>query len=268
MIMEEENINGTESPISLSEANFRKKAWLALAPLYEATPSVDGHEAEFRGKAELTPAPLEATPSNDDPETEAEFQLRLGAELALAELTPCSDNDHEFQFRRKALLALAPLYKVEPEPVMQETPVTPPKQTFKTVCQKKSSCSKNTARWRKHVENRHQALLNFVNARRAKLYLPPVSLGQPHTCSHKGKARPNYFPEGYSPATMTDAELRQWRMDQRFKRKAAKQQENRILHKQKIEELKLMAMELLYPTQNSGPVKSHESEEGMFTILR
>lgn len=66
-----------------------------------------------------------------------------------------------------------------------------------------------------------------VNAMRAEIGLGPVSTKLPHSCPFKDGKRPNYEPPAKVLATMTKEQLSLWRKEERKKRKAIKQRDNR-----------------------------------------
>jgi len=85
----------------------------------------------------------------------------------------------------------------------------------------------NTARWRNKKRLEDEALVAAYNKKRAELNLPPVSLMFSHEYAFRGQSRPTYNPPPEKKALMSESDLAKWRAQERKRRKAQKQRENR-----------------------------------------
>lgn len=98
---------------------------------------------------------------------------------------------------------------------------TPNKSNHARGKNKISNAARNAA-WRESNAAKLEELVDELNAKRAQLNLPKVSLRLPRA-SLKGTKKPNYSP----PTKMPQEDVKNWKLDQRKKRKAAMQRENR-----------------------------------------
>lgn len=105
------------------------------------------------------------------------------------------------------------------------------------------------ARWRERQAVEEKILVDKLNAKRAQLNLPPVSLSLPRY-SKKGTKRPEYEP----PTKMEGDPLKEWKALQRKKRKAAQQAENRIKKSEMVEAYRkqLVDLERIIEEQKKG----------------
>jgi hypothetical protein len=94
--------------------------------------------------------------------------------------------------------------------------------------------------WRAKKDAEITFLTTELNAKRAQLNLPPVSFTLEHSVPFKGGKRPCYNP----PEELTKLQLRQWRLEEKKKRKAMKQSENRKRKAALLKEMKEQLSEL------------------------
>jgi hypothetical protein len=96
----------------------------------------------------------------------------------------------------------------------------------------KTKAARN-ARWRVSKAAKEEAMVAELNAKRAHFNLPKVTLKLPRA-SLKGTKRNEYAP----PADMIGEELKQWKADDRKRRKALAQAENRRKRRVLFENMK------------------------------
>lgn len=98
----------------------------------------------------------------------------------------------------------------------------------------KSSSAMHNDRFRKSKATQNQFFIDELNAKRAHFNLPKkVSLTLPRP-SLKGKKKPDYSP----PIKLSQDKLTKWKYDERLKRKAAKQRENRRIKSELLKSFK------------------------------
>jgi hypothetical protein len=104
----------------------------------------------------------------------------------------------------------------------------------------KSEPADRNVKWRARKKAEALSIANKVNAKRAELNLPSSSVGLAlkHYCPFKGKKRPGYNPPDEEMALMTKQQLSQWRREERRKRKAMVQHENRMRKKSLLNKMK------------------------------
>jgi hypothetical protein len=102
------------------------------------------------------------------------------------------------------------------------------------------SAAERNARWRAKKNAEITSLETELNAIRAQLNLPPISFTLEHSLPFKGGRRPWYNP----PEGLTKLQLEQWRREERKKRKAIKQRENRMRKSALLKEMKQQLSEL------------------------
>ena len=97
-----------------------------------------------------------------------------------------------------------------------------PQLNGKLTCKMPKTKAARNARWRVSKAAKEEAIVAELNAKRAHFNLPKVTLKLPRV-SLKGTKRNEYDP----PAEMIGEELKQWKADDRKRRKALAQAENR-----------------------------------------
>jgi predicted small lipoprotein YifL len=100
------------------------------------------------------------------------------------------------------------------------------------------------SRWRAKINDEVNSITTELNAKRAELGLPPVSWTFEQSCTFKGRKRPVYLPPEELRASMTKQQVSQWQNEERKKRKALKQRENRMRKKALLDQMKRELVEL------------------------
>jgi hypothetical protein len=106
---------------------------------------------------------------------------------------------------------------------------------MKTTTAKTNHLNRNS-RWRAKKNEEAISITEQLNAKRAELSLPPVSWTLKHHCPFKGGKRPGYNPP--KDLRMTKQQASQWRHEEKKKRKAIKQRENRMMKKAMLNQMK------------------------------
>jgi hypothetical protein len=108
----------------------------------------------------------------------------------------------------------------------------------------KNKHAERNSRWRAKINAEVNSITTELNAKRAELGLPPVSWTFEHSCTFKGRKRPVYLPPKELRASMTEQQVSQWQCEERKKRKALKQRENRMRKKAMLDQMKAELVEL------------------------
>ena len=106
-----------------------------------------------------------------------------------------------------------------------------------SIGQEKNASSMRNSRWRELKADEIKMLMDELNAKRTMLNMPEVTFTLPKV-SLKGTKKPNYNP----PTEMSQDDLKKWKANERKKRKAAMQRENR---RRKAELLKSFKVQLV-----------------------
>ena len=103
----------------------------------------------------------------------------------------------------------------------------------------KAKAAIRNARWRESYAKKLNDLMDELNAKRALLNLPEVTLTLPKA-SLKGTKKPEYSP----PTTLSPNDLKKWKANERKKRKAVSQRENRKRKAELIKSFKAQLVDL------------------------
>ena len=130
---------------------------------------------------------------------------------------------------------------------------------------KKKQCnarSRANAKFRAKESKKAQDMVDEYNYYLMKLNMPTVSLAFKHECPFKGGTKPDYQPTPEMMKNMTADDVVEWKNEQRKKRKALKQKENRMkkaqmlrIIQEQLPELKRKAEEKTRLDLNAGAIK-------------